>query len=511
VLSYIVGSSFYGSYYLIDLPLKSASAFIEQNERMEELRDIHRLEGVSRSAQVDKLEKQQGESNVLLAATESKLSSTSTELERVRAENSAIRAEFDKERQTAKEDEDKLRIELEKVQRTAKDEEEKRTKAISLLKTVRLKSVKTEKDLDEVMQERALFRGEVAKERDAHKAELAKLESEVEKIRIDKGKDLARLKAQFDAELAAVKHRLEKEAATQKSQFELDAINLKVCIPLHMPVVLMLNDSLQATNIQELTSKSNRISQLEASLQSLSQERDSLFDQLQLRQAEVESSQYHLESLENQSAELRHLLREATDRASALSDELLDTQRQVGAASANGSDHGATAAKNIVAEVEKRYESKISDLRQRMMILEGERSDAEEEWSRNLAERSKEIDRLRSELAAKDGLQSAEMGQKAVTEELVHSLQAELQTAKDEKQAMGKELALSKAAFEQAKETEVRLSFPVTIDSPAESLIHQNLIRLEHAQYVQRVSLLEKEMGDVQNREVLLRGSNKVT
>ena len=128
-------------------------------------------------------------------------------------------------------------------------------------------------------------------------------------------------------------------------------------------------------------------------------------------------------------------------------------------ASASGSDHGASEAKNIVAEIERRYETKISDLRQRMMTLEHERSDAEEEWSQNLAERSKEIDRLRSELVTKEGLQSAEMGQKALAEELINSLRAELRSAIDEKQMTVKELSLSKAAFEQTKESEVSHSF----------------------------------------------------
>lgn len=176
-----------------------------------------------------------------------------------------------------------------------------------------------------------------------------------------------------------------------------------------------------------------------------------------MRQAEVESSQSHLESLENQTAELHHLLREATDRSSALSDELVEAERRLDANSALGGPSGANAnaTNSLIADVERRYESKISDLRERMMTLEHERTDAEEEWSRNLAERSKEIDRLRSDLAARDGRQSVEMDKIAITEERIMALEAELRLAKDEKQINSRELGLAKAAVEQAKESEV--------------------------------------------------------
>lgn len=87
---------------------------------MEELRDIHHLEGVSRTQQADRLQAERAEAEALLKAAQ---------------ENSAASAL----------NVSRLQSELEKALKTAKEEEEKRIKAISLLKNVRAKGVKTER------------------------------------------------------------------------------------------------------------------------------------------------------------------------------------------------------------------------------------------------------------------------------------------------------------------------------------------------------------------------------
>lgn len=201
-----------------------------------------------------------------------------------------------------------------------------------------------------------------------------------------------------------------------------------------------------------------RISQLENFLKSLTDERDNLFDQLQLRQAEIESSQSHLESLELQVNELNHLLRESNDRAATLAEELTDAQRHAADSSrlsANSSPgQRDVAALQAAANVERRYESKVADLRARMVELERERTESEEEWSRNLAQRSREVERLRAELAAKDVQGTAQLDRTARASEEREKLENELKAVRDEKQVLARETAMMKASLELAKEAE---------------------------------------------------------
>ena len=104
---------------------------------MEELRDTHRLEGSSQAEVITRLRSQ-------LSTAESNLASKATDLMTVAA----------------------LRADLAKAQTQAREEEEKRTKAISLLKTVRMKLVKVEKDKEETERDRAAERAERSSARD---------------------------------------------------------------------------------------------------------------------------------------------------------------------------------------------------------------------------------------------------------------------------------------------------------------------------------------------------------
>src|SRR4051812_3301911 len=87
---------------------------------MEEIRDTHRLESSSSTKLIQELRDQ-------LSKSEAALSSQAAQ-----------------QLETAQ-----LRAELKKTQTQAKEEEEKRSKAISLLKTVRQKLVKLEKEKEE--------------------------------------------------------------------------------------------------------------------------------------------------------------------------------------------------------------------------------------------------------------------------------------------------------------------------------------------------------------------------
>lgn len=119
---------------------------------------------------------------------------------------------------------DQLKAETQKFKDTAREEEEKRVKAISLLKTVRQKLVKAEKDRDDSLKEVAVLKDKERTERERERADRATLERELEVIRADKEKDVAGLKAHFDRELLGMKERFEKEFAARRGQLELDAV-----------------------------------------------------------------------------------------------------------------------------------------------------------------------------------------------------------------------------------------------------------------------------------------------
>jgi len=123
---------------------------------------------------------------------------------------------------------DRLQAEVSKVNGLAKEEEEKRVKAISLLKTVRQKLVKAEKDRDDAIKESNINRDKEKAEREAERVERLKLQREIGSGNNEREKAVAGLKAQFDKEVVNLKERYEKDAAALKGQFELEAVTTKV-------------------------------------------------------------------------------------------------------------------------------------------------------------------------------------------------------------------------------------------------------------------------------------------
>ena len=160
-----------------------------QDSRIDELRDTHRLEGSSQSTLITKLRSQLSTAESNLAARVAELSSLS-----------------------------ETKAELTRAQGQIKEEEEKRSKAIQLLKTVRLKLVKAEKDKEEVEKDRA-----------EERAERARATDEVEKVRAEKEREVQRLRAGFERELQGQKERWEREMKEKKAAWELEMITTKVC------------------------------------------------------------------------------------------------------------------------------------------------------------------------------------------------------------------------------------------------------------------------------------------
>lgn len=450
---------------------------------MQELRDIHHLEGTSRTQQTDRLRAEREEAEALLKAAQEDSTAHTLEITR-------------------------LQSELEKAQKVAKEEEEKRVKAISLLKNVRAKSVKTEKNLEELTKERDVIKEELQQEKEASKTR----EGELEQLRKEHAAQLAKVRAQGEADRDALRAKLEREAAGKQSFYDAETANLKVSA---LMIIIRYTSPLtvsQRAHDEEISSFSSRTAQLEGTLKFITEERDGLFDQLQLRQAELESTRSHLESLENQVNELNHLLRESNDRAATVADELTNAQRGIVDASRllpaplNQRD---TAAMQAAAEVERKYENKVADLRARMATLERERTESEEEWSRNLAQRSREVERLRGELTVRDGLQSAQVDQSARANAEKATLENDLQYSKNEKLALAREMALVKASLEQVKESEVSVSILLHCFSEA-AKCSQNEARAEHSAMAQKSSVLESQLIELRSREGQLRSTNKV-
>ena len=161
------------------------------------------------------------------------------------------------------------------------------------------------------------------------------------------------------------------------------------------------------------------MSGLEAIVKELSLTKQEQFQEIESRQAEVESSRTELETLRFRTKDLEFQLREANERYTLLEDgvgagpspldpirgrNLLSVPGQQGSRSATPSPtRGSVEVQRLLADAEARAESKISDLRHKVRTLEDERNAAEEEWAGKLAERVRELERLKRAVQEKDG------------------------------------------------------------------------------------------------------------
>ena len=184
---------------------------IGQEERIEELRDTHRLEVKSQSEQIDRLRKQSQETEALLDASHSAETTNKESTEKLQSEINNLKAE------------------LEKHKGAVKDEEEKRTKAIALLKTVRQKLVKAEKERDDVVREVGELKEKDKADKVKERMEKIKMQNEIEQANLEREKAVAGLRIQFDKEVALLKDKREMDIQALKGQFESETAALKVC------------------------------------------------------------------------------------------------------------------------------------------------------------------------------------------------------------------------------------------------------------------------------------------
>ena len=184
---------------------------IGQEERIEELRDTHRLESKSQSDLIERLRKQAEEAEALLKASYSAETTNKELTEKLRSEITNLHGE------------------LEKQKGVVKDEEEKRTKAIALLKTVRQKLVKAEKERDDTIKEVGELKEKSKADKAKERVEKIRMQSEIEEANLERERAVAGLRTQFDKEVALLKDKHEKDVQMLKGQFESETVALRVC------------------------------------------------------------------------------------------------------------------------------------------------------------------------------------------------------------------------------------------------------------------------------------------
>ncbi|GEM09489.1 viral A-type inclusion protein repeat containing protein [Rhodotorula toruloides] len=425
-----------------EMAVKEVARLTGQKESFDELRETHRLEHKSQQEEIDSLREQLATKDSNLSAAESAAAQTRAEITR------------------ASEEYDKLKI-------VAKEEEEKRIKALSLLRALRQKLVKNEKEKEDSDKELERLRASEQQAQETLRADRSRFDSEIVALRSAQEQQINKLKQSFERETAKLKEQFDRDSTNKRGQFELDAITAK------------------AQQAKELATKDARIKQLETTVRELSTARDSIFDQLQLRQAEIESSETNQEALKTRAAELEYELREAKDRIAAMQDEL-DSVRRHRQDSAR--DEGTT--RRLLEEAEARHAVKVCDLEARAAQLEKDRRETEDEMGRNLQERLKEVERLRAALAQKD-VDFAESVQNRQKRE------KEIEEAQKARADLEARLKKVEAALDRVREESVTLQQG---EAAAKEELNDRL---------QRMSELEARLEEAQTRESNLRSINK--
>ena len=164
--------------------------------------------------------------------------------------------------------------------------------------------------------------------------------------------------------------------------------------------------------------KDAQIDRLERSNQSLSAEKDNLFDQLQMRQAEVESAQSLLEVLQSQNTELQYQVREKDGRISILNEELSDSRQEQHFGASDASTSPEEVAK-LLATADARHEAKLQVLKQKLASVETERMEVEADWRRKVEAKVQEAQKWKSMV------DTASQGRQ-VDDDRIQGLQAEM-------------------------------------------------------------------------------------
>jgi chromosome segregation ATPase len=188
----------------------------------------------------------------------------------------------------------------------------------------------------------------------------------------------------------------------------------------------------------------------------LSSDKNSFFDQLQLRQAEIESSQFYLETLQSQNAELHHQLREASDRLGLLNEELVEARREQDS-TLRGTTTSAEDLARLLSAAERKHEGKIADLKRNLVAVEKERNEGEAAWSRKLQEKTNETEGLKRVLESSAKIRDQ-------NDEVVGSLRDKVESLQQECRSYHNQISELHARLENVTNAEVLFVIYQNID-----------------------------------------------
>lgn len=315
----------------------------------------------------------------------------------------------------------------------AKEEEEKKAKSISLLKAVRQKLLKAEKDKEESEVMRDAFKASEEALKSELRQRTQRLENEIMSTRSGQEREISRLKASFDREAQSIRAAADREAAAKRGQYELDMLNLR------------------SAQSRELQQRDGRIGMLETNLRDLRREKDALFAQLQAKQAEVESATTSQERAQVAYDELQYELKDARDRIAALQEEVHSFKK---ARLDQTRDEGHT--RRLLSELESNNADRIKGFEDRIRTLEKERSEAEDNMAKKLQEKLREVENMRREIERRDAENSEETHRREERQQRVERAEKQNIALQDKVNAL--EMLLNEARIEISRVKEEQVS-----------------------------------------------------
>ncbi|KAJ9099781.1 hypothetical protein QFC21_003779 [Naganishia friedmannii] len=428
-----------------------------QDSRIEELRETHRLESESSSKLVGNLRDQ-------LAKAETTLSSQATQLLQLAT----------------------TQAELQTAQARVREEEEKRGKAVALLKTVRGKLVKLERE-----------REQVEKKQEEEAAERQRLAGEVERLKAER----ETVRVMQEKEVAAVKERYEKEMLAKRREWELEMITTK------------------ATHAKDMAAKSKHVNSLVESMQELNNAKRQQYEQLQARQEELETAVADKEMHEARERELALQAQEALERAQIAEEAVEELQSQLEAAGGrhsidnnnnSGNDYppmiSAQEMSRILSDATAKSETKLAELRDQIAKLERERTESEEEQARQLRLRAQEVERLRSSVAERQAEYVQAVKSRESADGRAKELEGQVEELRVEVEGLKDALRESQAAQKQigSGDDELKQELELLRDQIAGLNIQLEEARHVHTQLRSTNRTLREEMRRIQSSAQLL-------
>ena len=355
-----------------------------------------------------------------------------------------------------------------KAEAKSKDEEEKKVKSISLLKAVRQKLIKAEKDKEEA----EVLRDAAKETQEQYGAEVKSMKQRYDmdtlNLRTGQEQQLNKLKASFDREVASMRSNHDREAAARRGQFDLDLLNMRSSVA------------------KEVGVRDSRISTLEATLADARREKDNLFKDAEAKQAALEAAVADQQSARTALEELRYELKESRDRNSVLQEEVAGFKR-----ARLDLARDDTHTRRLLAEAESNNAESKRKYEERIQALERERGEQEDQMAKQLQDKLREVERMRRELEQRDADDKEENLRRDERQERMEKSEASVRQLQEKVAALDMLLMESREEVSRSKDDELA----------TQELLQDALRKLE---------AVNTRLEDSQSRETQLRTSNKV-